>query len=153
MEPLVIMSQHSDTRGRALALDRGPDGTYEAYNEAAFRHFLGVEERRAERAGRAVLLLLVHVEVNGVVLSITPAVAAQIFSALTGCVREIDFVGWYRMNVTAGAVLAQDGCVVTNKAVTGLRERVTGHLHERLSGALRRQVKVRVVHASTEAGG
>ena len=33
-----------------MGLDRGPYGEYEAYNEAAFRHFLALERKRADRA-------------------------------------------------------------------------------------------------------
>ena len=38
---------------------RNPRTELEIYEEAAFRHFLSLERRRAERRGRTLLLLLV----------------------------------------------------------------------------------------------
>ena len=78
------------------------------YNETAFRHFLAVDRRRAARAGRSVLLVLVAVRQSpGRNTKLTDATAAALFGGLGVCVREVDFVGWYREGYVAGAVLAQ----------------------------------------------
>jgi hypothetical protein len=79
-----------------------------AHNEAAFRHFLNIERRRAGRSGRAVVLVLVSLrERPGTDAVLTTAAAAGIFSALGLSVREVDFVGWYRDGRVAAAALIQ----------------------------------------------
>jgi hypothetical protein len=141
----LVMSSHLEPRGRVLALERGPGGAYEAYNEAAFHHFLGVETRRAERHDRAVVLVLVELETGVGFASISSAVAIKLFSALAGCVREIDFTGWYRAGRTAGAVLIQDGCSVSPETSSALGSRVGAALRARLPRSIVTRVQVRVI--------
>lgn len=109
----------------AMALDRGPKGTYEAYSEEAFRHFLALECRRAERSARSLLVLLVdlHPDNEGRT-AIAPDAGARLFSALSACVREIDFIGWYRANRVIGAVLTQGPDAPTPDASQKIGERV-----------------------------
>jgi hypothetical protein len=104
----------------------------DVYNEAAFRYFLALafEKIRAERSVRPLLLLLVklrkpskHQDEASVHRSST------IFSALRACVREMDFVGWYREGRVAAAVLAASGAASEN---------------------VRHQLKVRVVRVLTQ---
>jgi hypothetical protein len=78
-----------------------------AYNEAAFRYFLAVERKRAERSLKPLLLMLVALKQRpGARIALAPDTSAAIFSALGSCVREVDFVGWYRESTVAAAVLA-----------------------------------------------
>jgi hypothetical protein len=79
-----------------------------AYNEAAFRHFLEIERRRAARSGHLLLLVLVGVRDRaGRSVRLRPVVAANAFSALGSSVREVDFVGWFKDGRIAAAVLVQ----------------------------------------------
>ena len=82
----------------------------EAYNEQAFRYFLELERHRSELSGRPFLLLLVDVKRDSVDLEpqIDASTSRQLFSALTQCLRDTDFLGWYREQRTIGAVLTQD---------------------------------------------
>ncbi len=146
------MSLHSEPRKRALALERGPDGAYEAYNEAAFRHFLHIENGRAERSGRVVLLVLVELEAGGNPAPIPAAGASKLFAALTGCVREVDFVGWYRTGRTAAAVLMQGTGSVSGETSTAVGVRVGDILRARLPASIGSRIQVRVVQqrSSTE---
>ncbi len=97
--PLDSIPAYSGFRGGHV----GP-----AYNEAAFRHFLAVDRRRAGRSARSVLLILVAVQESlGTSVKLTDAAASALFSALAASVREVDFVGWYREGYVAAAVLAQ----------------------------------------------
>ena len=81
-----------------------------AYNEIAFRHFLDIERRRAQRARRTLLLLLVHFRTIRMSRApLGPRISSQVFKALGGCVREVDFVGWHREGKVAGAVVALGG--------------------------------------------
>lgn len=140
------MSEHSEPRVRSLALEPGFDAACNAYNEPAFHHFLAIEERRAERSGRVVLLVLVDLGEGPLAIAIAPDLAARLFSALIGCVREIDFVGWYRTNLVVGAVLMQDAGAVAPDTLSRLGARVTGHLRARLASSFGTQIQVRVVH-------
>ena len=54
----------------------------QAYNEEAFRYFLAIERKRAERSRRSILLLLIDMKKQpGMSGRIPPVVAARIFSA------------------------------------------------------------------------
>ncbi len=144
MELPSTMSQ--DLEPCLLALDRGPDLAYEAYNEQAFRHFLTIERKRAERSGRSMLLLLVELkaERHGDSL-IDPSVAAKLFLAMTACVREIDSIGWYRTDRVAGAVLTQGPAAPAPDVSQQIGERVAHALSERLPSHVRHRIQVRVL--------
>ena len=77
-----------------------------AHNEAAFHHFLSIERRRAERGAQSVLLVLVRMRVRmGRSARLEPAMATAVFSALGASVRDADFIGWFREDRVAAAVL------------------------------------------------
>ena len=117
----------------------------QAYNEAAFRHFLDVERRRAGRSSRSILLILVMVRQSpGRNLTLSNLVAAAIFHALGACVRDVDFVGWYREGQVAGAVLVQ-GDKVFGELPHRFAERVVRAVEERLAAADSRNLRVRMV--------
>ncbi len=107
-------------RGAALPVD-------EVYQEADFRYFLGIERQRAERRGRSLLLVLIDVGGIGSRKLGRDAAAAIAFDVLGACVRESDFVGWYRQATVAGAVLVQgdappapETCREIGRSVSGL---------------------------------
>ena len=116
----------------------------QAYNQTAFRHFLAIERRRAERSGRPVLLVLVALRRNHLESRLSNATAAAIFRGLGETVREIDFAGWFREGLIAGAVLTQGG---------GAAEPAREHVAKRVMRALGahvpawhlRNLRVRVV--------
>lgn len=116
-----------------------------AYNEAAFRHFLAVDRRRAGRSSRSVLLILVAVQQSlGTSVKLTDASASALFSALAASVREVDFVGWYRERYVVAAVLAQ-GVRASGDLPHVITKRVFLSLTNRLSTDLSRDLRVRVV--------
>jgi hypothetical protein len=100
-----------------------------AFNEEMFQHFLMIETKRSERSNRPFLLLLLDLKKGSDLdVSIEPTVATRLFSGLSQCLRETDFVGWYRKPHVVGAVLTQ------REGATGSE---TAHLvYERLRGAL-----------------
>lgn len=139
------MSQDDPIHSADMSVDRGPARAYEAYNEEAFRHFMAIECKRAERSGRSLLLLLVELKADrDGQTGIPPAMASRLFAALTACVREIDFIGWYRAGRLIGAVLTQ-GTDPGPDISRQISERVAGLMGERLSGVLGRRLDVRVV--------
>ena len=97
------MRDQADAGAPALAIE---GGSGQAYNEEAFRYFLNVERKRSERSRRRFLLLLVdlkkHSEPN---VRIDSGLASKLFAVLSPCLRETDFIGWYREGGTIGAVL------------------------------------------------
>jgi hypothetical protein len=51
--------------------------------------------------------------------------ADRLFSALSLCLRETDFIGWYREHRSIGAVLTQD----SNAAAAGIPDPVARRVH------------------------
>jgi len=116
-----------------------------AYNEEAFRYFLAIERQRSESSGRPFLLVLVNVRKQRGMSSISPGMAAGIFSGLWLSVREADFVGWFRDGRIAAAVLTQ-GAELPSPGVSRLiGGRIVETLHTRLPGDAARDVRVRVL--------
>lgn len=129
-------NEEPDTRSLALE-----DPAGRAYNEEAFHYFLANERIRSERSDRPFLLLLVDLKKQrGAGVRFDVAVAAQLFVGLGRCLRETDFVGWYRDRRLAGAVLTQlpdassvDLCrVVRERASTALSESLPSDMFSRL---------------------
>jgi hypothetical protein len=116
-----------------------------AYNEEAFRYFLEIERKRAARAQRPVVLLLMtprdspHTGER-----IDPVLAAKLFSGLWRCLRETDIVGWYREHRVAGAVLTQLDDVPRPDVSDLIRHRVGGTLRDCFASDVARRLRVRV---------
>ena len=122
-----------------------------AHNEPAFHHFLGIERRRAERADQSALLVLVSPRpAPGRSGKFEPAMATAVFSALGASVREADFIGWYREDRVAGAVMTYQPTPLDQiyPSVTG---RVTSALGRTLSSS-RAPLRVRAVPLRSKAG-
>jgi len=78
------------------------------YDEEVFHYFLAIERKRSERSHSSFSLLLVELKKEaGVRKRIARDVADRLFPGLWLCLRETDFVGWYREGWVAGAVLTQ----------------------------------------------
>lgn len=117
----------------------------QAYNEEAFRYFLALERHRSRRSGRAFVLLLVELTAQpGASARIDPDVVSELFSALSLCLRETDFVGWYREESVAGAVLTELGDRARADVCRLVGQRVSGALGERLPSSTARRLQVRV---------
>jgi len=122
----------------------------EAYNEDAFRYFLAVERKRAERSSRSLLLLLVDKKStdstpSDAMTGIEPSVASKLFSALSRSVRDVDFVGWYREPHVAGALLTQGADIPGDDAFQRIHERVNGALTDCLPPHAASALQVRVL--------
>jgi hypothetical protein len=112
-------------------------------NEAAFRYFLNVERKRADRTRRPLLLVVIrtrnHLQTRP---RLAPEMARAVLGALTACVREVDLVGWYRDGLVAAALL-----LLTDPASPStsrnIAARVTNVLQHRLAfGSAHFQVRV-----------
>ena len=117
----------------------------QAYDEETFRHFLTIERRRAEQSTRAFLLVLVSLKNEGEGGVPMPyALSNALFEGLGRCVREIDFIGWYREGRIVAAVLAQ-GAEPPHDVDGTVADRVKAELTSRLPRRATGRLNVRVV--------
>jgi hypothetical protein len=117
----------------------------DVYNEEAFRYFLEVERKRSELSNRPLVLLLLDLrDQSPAVPEIDMSVAQKLFSALSTCVRDTDFVGWYQARSVAGAVLTQHSDSAGADLQDVVRRRVDQALSERLPSELATLVRVHV---------
>jgi hypothetical protein len=131
----------------SCSFDR-PSGN--AYNEAAFRYFLDIEQKRAETSNRRFTLLLVDLnQPSATSTTSDPYAAQQLIAALADCLRETDFVGWYRDGKVAGAVLTQWVDLTSIDSQDAAGSRVTRMLAERLPPAIAATVRVRLYQSPT----
>jgi hypothetical protein len=129
------------------ATDPDPNsGDFQPYDEATFLYFLEMERRRAEPVKRALLLALVGFAVDGQeVVRVDAATSKALIAALASCVREVDFIGWYRANSIAGAVMPQPGNLARSQVSHSVGERIALGVSGRLPPDLRNGVEVRVL--------
>jgi hypothetical protein len=76
-------------------------------------------------------------------------IADKLFSALSRCLRETDFIGWYREGRVAGAVLTQHGEADGDDLSDVVRVRIGAALRQRLPSDLARQLQARVYQIPT----
>jgi GGDEF domain-containing protein len=130
--------EQSDLQAAGFALQDGP---VHAYNEEAFQYFLEMERKRSELSNRPFLLMLVDFHKHPRIDAVT---AETLFSVLSRCLRETDFIGWYREGRVAGAVLTQHGETEADDLSKGVRQRIGGALREGLPSTLAPHLQARV---------
>jgi hypothetical protein len=119
--------------------------TDDTYNEETFQYFLDVEQKRSERSSRPFLLLLAHLNDQPEVSArMAPDVAAKLFFGLRLCLRDTDFMGWYRQERVVGAVLTQRSEPAMEDGFWRLRARVTEALGEQLPRGLADRLQLQV---------
>jgi hypothetical protein len=143
--------EHWDQDSAGFALQYGGG---QAYNEEAFHYFLEIERKRSESSNRPFLLLLIDVQKQSAIEERIDSVSAyRLFCLLTHCVRETDFIGWYREDRVAGAVLTQHGETKAADLADMVRQRIGGELRRVPSYlALKLQVRVYERSPNLEAG-
>jgi hypothetical protein len=139
----VRVTERSDRESEGFALQDGPG---EAYNEAAFQYFLEIERKRSELSSRPFLLLLIDFTKHPRIDAVN---ADTLFSVLSLCLRETDFIGWYREGRIAGAVLTQHGDTDADDLSDVVRARIVGALRQRLPSDLARQLQTRIYQIPT----
>jgi hypothetical protein len=152
LNQLQMFSGDADTRFGASSID-GPAGqTFQAYNEQTFRYFLALERKRAERFSRSFLLLLVNLRKQpSMNTQFAPHVATDVFGALSVCVREVDFIGWYREQRVVGAVLSHGATPPERDASHRIGQRCVEALSERLPAHVAGRMQVRVLQLRPRA--
>ena len=117
----------------------------QTYTQDVFRYFLRVERNRRARVRRSVLLLFVSLEeVDGGKAAIPRAVADEIFSGLWLTLREVDFVGWFRQDRVAAAVLTQGDVLPAPEDCRRIARRITRALHQRVPSDIAERLDVQV---------
>ena len=98
-----------------------------AYNEEAFRYLLESESKRSERSGHCYQILLVYrTSVQGAIDQMDSPLAKTVIHARSSCLRETDYIGWYREGRVMGGVLT----VVGRDAVSDVSSLVQSRLLE-----------------------
>jgi hypothetical protein len=121
------------------------------YNEEAFRYFLEIERKRSELSNRPFLLLLLDLKKRDSASDIDATTADRLFGALSTCLRDTDFIGWYRARAVVGAVLTQHADGLGVEAQEAVRRRVVDVVAQRVSRQIVERVQVRVYQASPSA--
>jgi hypothetical protein len=130
-----------------------PEGCGPVYNEEAFRYFLQIERKRASRSNSRFLLLLVDLKRDEQQSAgFDAATSVKLFSSMLPCLRETDFIGWYRQGRVASAVLTQVGEAPGNEVSNLVACRLREALGQRLPSNVWQRLQVRVyqVPASTD---
>jgi len=97
------------------------------YNEEAFRRLLVNEVKRSERSGHFYRILLVYnTNAQGVIVRMDSNVAKTVTVALARCLRDTDYIGWYREGRVVGAVLT----VLERDSVADVFNRLRPRLEE-----------------------
>jgi hypothetical protein len=122
--PLVLHAD-PDAEAHAVPLEGCdvPGFAGVVYGEPAFEYLVDVERRRAESTQHPFLLMLIECDDPD---------AGRLFPIVSACVRETDFVGWYRQGAVVGAALTQDGRRGTEQAGGVVRERLAAVLRNEL---------------------
>jgi len=122
-----------------------PDGCGPVYNEEAFRYFLQVERKRASRSNSRFLLLLVDLKRDSQQNAhFEQAAAVKLFAAMLPCLRETDFIGWYRQSRVASAVLTQVGEIPGVEVANLVADRVRDAFGQNLPAATAERLQIRV---------
>jgi hypothetical protein len=124
----------------------------DVYNEEAFRYFLEIERKRSELSTRPLLLLLIDLKKQPATDGgIDPISARKLFTALSPCVRETDFIGWYRHGRVAGAVLTQHADATVADVPDIVCQRIVKALRDTLPSAVAKRLQVRAYQLPANA--
>jgi len=123
-----------------------------AYNQEAFRYFLGHERKRSEQSNRPFLLLLVDLHSTQTIGRIDPPVANKLFDGLAQCLRDTDVIGWYHQGRVAGAVLTHVEDAAGVDVADEIRARVSGALRTTVPANIAAGLQVRIYQLPVPAG-
>ena len=94
--------------------------------------------------------MLIESRSQGYATQIDEATASKLFPALLKCLRETDFVGWYREGYVAGAVLTHHGEPDREDLPQVVRTRVVAALKRQMPPDPARNLQVRVYRVTPQ---
>lgn len=123
------------------------------YHEAAFRYLLASESHRSQRTGFAHHLLLVYQNAPGGGMAMIPSPVVELVGrVLSHCLRETDYIGWYRDGRVVGGVLTAIGKESGADQIESLRARIVDNLRHELGEKDSGGVQVRICSCEERAG-
>lgn len=103
------------------------------YHKTAFRHLLNNEAARSQRSGLAYHILLIsRGTTDSTMRPLDAQVAASVAKVLKKCLRDTDYIGWYRDGHVMGGVLTALGKEFGSDHVHGLTTRIVDMLYSEL---------------------
>jgi lipopolysaccharide/colanic/teichoic acid biosynthesis glycosyltransferase len=99
-----------------------------------FRSMLAIEQRRCERSGRRIVVMLVGYEksLNGWT---DPDCGTKALRAVTGCIRDTDIPGWYEDSIP-GVIFTELGDTDSHTVTATLSTRIMQALNESLGSQI-----------------
>ena len=119
-----------DDLGRVLSAGVRRNVRSVHHNEETFRYLLANEGKRSNRSGRIFKVFLVYLAgPGGGAVRMDGKVTSKLLPALSGVLRETDYIGWYRDGHIVGGVLTaledhsaeEVSCRIEQRFVGGLR--------------------------------
>jgi hypothetical protein len=139
----TLLGDYGDSGGDAVQTLQ--IGSSPAYNEEAFHYFLELERKRSEVSNRPFLLMLIDLKGPGGFNSQIDAVTAhKVLLILSRCLRETDFIGWYREGCVAGAVLTQSAESIRDDLSEVVRLRIDAQLERHFPAYRSSGLEIRV---------
>jgi lipopolysaccharide/colanic/teichoic acid biosynthesis glycosyltransferase len=124
-----------------LAAERVLGADRHVLDEDAFRRMLSLERKRAERSGKAFLLMLVDAGSTKSGQKSTKAFA-DIVSSLLSSTRETDITGWYAGQSVLGVMFTEIEPSEKDSILNKMLARITSVLHNNLSFDLLNQISI-----------
>ena len=110
-------------------LHPAPDGHKEPLTEHVFLRLLTMERKRSERSGRSFLLIVLDA---AQLFAQSRTAMARVTSALCGCIRETDLIGWHRQDAAVGIILTELGSADCSAIRRTLLDTLTSTLKSKL---------------------
>jgi hypothetical protein len=123
----------------------------QAYNESAFQHFLAIERERSIRSGERCFLVLAELRRrDGSTERMARPASESLFRTFSACLRETDFLGWYREGHIAGAVLTETGVAQDDEALRHVVERIRRTFEDSVPVEVSSRLHVRISAVTVE---
>jgi hypothetical protein len=116
-----------------------------AYNEGAFQYLLEGESKRSKRTGHLYnILLIYYTNEQGILILMESNIAKTVIAAVSRCLRDTDYIGWYREGRLLGGVLTVLGQNSEADVCSSLRPRLVRILWDDLGVEESRRFQIRV---------
>jgi len=127
------------TERHETVLHPSPDGNKEPLSEHVFLRLLTMERKRAERSGRSFLLIVLDATQ---LFAQSRTAMARVSSALCGCIRETDLIGWHRQDSAVGIILTELGSADRSAIRRALLDTLTSTLKSKIGSEQADQILI-----------